>query len=802
MIPCHLFNSAHDILNTNCFLKSAYYKYLDSVKFVQLKKIQLRFLKDCLDNRICPTSLLKNELISYEGVPFSDAAQEVLRIKISVIKNEVNRLYQFVRNNFNTFQLFYTNCNLPSSSVCVLLDYCFAYAKSKNSYCEYNLNRKFKLIFEKSTWKNFSNFDLIVNHSSYELNIFEKTILGFGLSFGFDFGSDSLLKFIANYNKFLKHTNLVDMKDIEYASVAKGFILSEIINGKKNQLPKLLIDALLRLKKNNDIIICKADKGNKIVLMNKDDYFRKSYELLNDDSVYKKLTSNPLKTTQSRFNQTLKCLLHNNPNLIKRFLSYMPRLSYFYGLPKIHKLQIPLRPIISNVNSITYNLAKWLTQILSPVVGKISGSHIKNSVEFVDRIRGVNLCHKSLVSFDVVSLFTKVPLDLLLPWLREYFENTSFQLPINIDSFLDLIKLCISCSHFSFNNEYFTQISGLSMGSPLSPILSNIFMELFEVKFLPGILPNDSIWLRYVDDVLAILPSDFSAVDALAYLNDCVPDIKFTLESESNLGLPFLDVLIMRELNGFPTFKIYRKNTHVDSYVHWFSNHPRKVKRRIIMGFFLRAHKICSPLFLDEEISYINNVFKKLAYPSHFIDSALSDCRKKFHSQSSNTFNKNNILVLPTSTPKIDLLLRPSISVVTSGQNNVGRFVRNNCQDSEVSAGVYKIPCRDCNLLYIGETNDFKRRIYQHEYALRTGDCNSSLLIHRERLNHRISTNDASLILKSDSAEERALYEAFAINNVNNFNVNKNNFIDNFTNNILLNFSKLSTFIKNLNDVT
>ena len=79
----------------------------------------------------------------------------------------------------------------------------------------------------------------------------------------------------------------------------------------------------------------------------------------------------------------------------------------FYGQPKIHKAGIPLRPIVSFVNSPTYAISGYLAKILSPVFGNTDYT-VKNSCEFADFIRDktFNACEE-LVSFDVVSLFTK-----------------------------------------------------------------------------------------------------------------------------------------------------------------------------------------------------------------------------------------------------------------------------------------------------------------------------------------------------------------------------------------------------------
>ena len=82
-----------------------------------------------------------------------------------------------------------------------------------------------------------------------------------------------------------------------------------------------------------------------------------------------------------------------------------------YGLPKIHKPGTPLRPIVLCVSSFAYNLSKHLAGILSPLTGNTPNT-VPNSTAFAEFLRGQHIgSHEALVSFDVVSLFTSVPID-------------------------------------------------------------------------------------------------------------------------------------------------------------------------------------------------------------------------------------------------------------------------------------------------------------------------------------------------------------------------------------------------------
>jgi hypothetical protein len=125
---------------------------------------------------------------------------------------------------------------------------------------------------------------------------------------------------------------------------------------------------------------------------------------------------------------------------------------------------------------VTYKLSKWLVKLLSPFVGTFSESHILNSLDFINKIKFPSYPFK-LVSFDVTSLFTNVPVDEVLDFLRMKLVNAS--LPVSLDVLLELIKLCVIDCIFQFNGQFYSMISGLAMGNPLSPVLANIFYGIF-----------------------------------------------------------------------------------------------------------------------------------------------------------------------------------------------------------------------------------------------------------------------------------------------------------------------------------
>ena len=107
--------------------------------------------------------------------------------------------------------------------------------------------------------------------------------------------------------------------------------------------------------------------------MDRNEYDRKMQEMLGDDQTYKKLKKDPAPALERKMNALL--LSMNKKGSIPDKLYEMLRSSagrnpLMYGLPKVHKPNIPMRPIVSFVQSPTYQLSKHLSDLLSSLVGQ------------------------------------------------------------------------------------------------------------------------------------------------------------------------------------------------------------------------------------------------------------------------------------------------------------------------------------------------------------------------------------------------------------------------------------------------
>ena len=122
---------------------------------------------------------------------------------------------------------------------------------------------------------------------------------------------------------------------------------------------------LKELQDDNNIVIMKPHKGNGVVILNKDDHNKKMEEVLSDETKFQRLDENPVKITLQRENQVKTLLKHlkNSESIDQKTYNELyptgSRIGILYGLPKTHKCNIPLRPILSSVKHYSYNIAKF-----------------------------------------------------------------------------------------------------------------------------------------------------------------------------------------------------------------------------------------------------------------------------------------------------------------------------------------------------------------------------------------------------------------------------------------------------------
>ena len=421
-------------------------------------------------------------------------------------------------------------------------------------------------------------------------------------------------------------------------------------------------------------------------------------------------------------------------------------------------------------------------KLLQPVSS--SPSTIKDSFEFASWVRNHQLSGKShLCSFDVSSLFTNIPIDETIEICIHRLENSSHPPSIPTKQLRKLFQYATKKSHFLFNGTMYDFTDGMAMGSPLAPVMADIFMIDFEEKFIKRNIPSfsPSIWKRYVDDTFCIFESSESALKFLNFLNNCHHNIKFTYEGEQDNKLPFLDVLVEKVEGNIKT-SIFHKKTFTGLYTKWDSFTTRKYKINLIRTLTYRHFHICSDdQTLNSSLIELKRLLTKNGYPSGVINFHISDVLRRQRNPKDPVQlapKKKLTLTVPylgENSEKLRRSLEKCFSIFTncaqpnivfSNATRIASFfnIKDKVPSQKRAKVVYLARCIDCPEYYIGKT---KRRLDdrkgEHFKALTNTDKKSSIADHIFKTGHNIDWDNFEILCTGSSDREIKIKETFFI---------------------------------------
>ena len=186
-----------------------------------------------------------------------------------------------------------------------------------------------------------------------------------------------------------------------------------------------------------------------------------------------------------------------------------------------------------------------------------------------------------MVSFDVVSLFTNVPLNEVIDLACDYVYGNDDEKPEYERKHFRKLLLYATSGEFLYRDRLFKQVDGVAMGSPLGPTLANLFMAHLEERWVEQAC-SPVTYFRYVDDIFCIFDNDKAHHnDFLEFLNSQHPNLSFTCEIGPK-SLPFLDVMVDVD-SGALTLGVFRKTTYTGLVMNFFSCCPMAWKKGLII---------------------------------------------------------------------------------------------------------------------------------------------------------------------------------------------------------------------------
>lgn len=725
---------------------------------------QLKFNLKCKRNNILPKSLrfrppIRNPQGYYTA---KSCGRAYLKVFIAYNHSRINEIVYklpIIESELKN--------NIPSDIFNDFMSYVSLKNNQKKLKFENRLVSKFNNLVSKTS--NISTNEKAVKNISHRvLNDIEIQTLSKGLNYSIKHSRKDILNTIASIEPVVE--------DLKISDVEKNAVRHQISNclmniPKSDNLTSEEFAALKSLRDDESIRIVKSDKGNCTVILDTVEYNNKVEDHLNDVNTYCKLSENPMKKLQNAVNNELKKLsdlklLDRNTYLHLRASTH--NIPLFYGLIKIHKPNNPIRPIVSFIDSPTYNLAKFLSKLLMPSTEK-SHKKLKNSFETKEFLKAQIIPpDHSLVSFDVKSLFTCLPHSLIMTALEKTVVNDNdiaTRTLLRREDIIKLVKICLESTAFQWNSQIFGQKVGTPMGSPISVVLAELTLQYFENEMLESSFIKPVFWKRYVDDVISCVETSKSS-SFLAYLNSVNVNIKFDMEMEENQCLNYLDLKIKRNQDNSLSFGIFRKETHTGKYLDFSSKNPTSHKRSVAYSLFNRCKQICdSKEEKKKEDEFIWKQLKENNYPNQLI----RQCHSKINN---NEVQNNEEEIRYVKTPyihgaseRISRILKPYGVKLGMKPSNSIKSKLGNLKDEvpfvDKNSVVYKLECKDCNSCYIGETGrQLGTRLTEHRSNIRNLYNRSQLVEHITSYNHSIDFENASILGTHKHDRSRKVLEA------------------------------------------
>jgi len=471
--------------------------------------------------------------------------------------------------------------------------------------------------------------------------------------------------------------------------------------------------------------------------------------------------------TTNEFPHGITSDLHSKLNTTNAIL---PRA---YGLPKIHKNGFPLRIIVSSIGSPLHNLATLLQKILK-TSSVVPHSCWKNSNVLINKIQNIHIPDNYvLVSLDVTSLFTNVPIDKVLNIIDMKWPLIEHYTSIPKNEFLEATKFVLNSTYFKFNDKIYKQTYGAPMGSPLSPIVADLILQNLETLILGELTFTPPFYMRYVDDI-----APHNSLDELLHkFNSFHTRLKFTMEV-GDRELNFLEVKIINRDGGM-IFDWYHKPTFSGRFLNFWSQHPITHKKGVICNLIDKVLNLSHPDFQQRNLTLMINILLDNSYPLELIFSLI---KKRLHSRFHTNFHKhkNNsedddkkYFVMPyvgSSSEKIVQFFKniPNVNVAFFGLNKLNSIIKAHKDILPTYAQsnvVYKISCLHCNATYVGQTRRLlKTRIEEHRSHIKRITNQSSVITeHRVKYGHDFDWNNVEILDKEPHYNKRLISEMIYI---------------------------------------
>ncbi|CAG2228698.1 unnamed protein product [Mytilus edulis] len=436
------------------------------------------------------------------------------------------------------------------------------------------------------------------------------------------------------------------------------------INKAHDNLTTLERKAISSLKRNEKIVIRKADKNNTTVIWDKTEYINEGLRQLSSATHFMEIAKLNIIETNQKIN-TIIFEMHRKGVMDEITFKYLSakrdlKPGRLYLLPKLHKLDPELiesvqqnptlyknvriqgRPIVSLSGTVLERIGQYLDKFMLPAVLK-QETHLRDSLEFINIIEKLQVKPDAyLVSFDIKEMYNNMSHVEMIDAVKHAWptiikcKHTILLPPLRY--ILELLKIVLENNEFMFNGKFYKTSTGVPMGNSLSPeitdlrvyeVLNSIILRTFQHK------QKISSLYRFRDDGFFIYNegTDVEISQFFEHANRQHALLKFTHE-KSQTKMQFLDVLVFKGLRfretGILDLTTFRKKTENYQYLERSSCHPSSTFRGIIKGEMLRFKRCTNdPVDLQTQYALFSERLIKRGYPKNEIKTVMQEVTAK-----------------------------------------------------------------------------------------------------------------------------------------------------------------------------
>jgi hypothetical protein len=366
--------------------------------------------------------------------------------------------------------------------------------------------------------------------------------------------------------------------------------------------------------------------------MDKDGYISQVETFL-EENHFTELPRDPTDSYQKQIQQAISRSSTLIDKQQKKYLTQIkPQPPTLKAQIKIHKDNEPIRPVVNSIQAPTHKIAKFLNRWLTDTLQLPNTFVTPNSTSLAHELTKLQITESDrLITYDIKGLYVNIPLKETTNITRKLLTDKKIH-DTTVNQACTLLTHILQQNYLQFNYKFYQPNKGVAMGSPISGLIAEIFLQHLENNILKNSLDSQNIrfYNRYVVDILIIYDSSKTNPTKITlFMNNIHKSLQFTPTAEINNTTNFLDLSVTRQHNKL-TLNIYRKPTTTDTTIHYSTNHLIEHKTAAYRFLLNRMHRLTiTQEHKEQEMNTIYQIARKNGYTKQSIDKLNTQITKK-----------------------------------------------------------------------------------------------------------------------------------------------------------------------------